>query len=340
MRKTKQEVENSPRKMLTKEQWLSVARQAKEEGMLYLLLTGGEPLLWPDFWELYEELIQMGLLVSINTNGSMIDEAAVERFKKYPPNRINITLYGGNDDTYYDLCQTRYVYERVDRAINMLQKAHIQVKLNGSLTPDNIHDLAEMVAYAERKGLIYEPVTYMFPPIRRDENLVGQNERFTPKEAAHHNGEAFRLRFGEEMFQKRMRSIIEGTVPPPGLDENCIDPMDGTVRCRAGKASFWITWDGLIGPCGMMTKPMLELNYESFKTTWEELVQVTNDIRLSGICTKCENQKLCHSCAAMALAETGSHEGIPTYLCEMVDEMKKYAKEHIHINVHNTTTYK
>ena len=91
VRKTQKEVNASERRMLTKGDWISIAEQAKEQGMLYLLLTGGEPLLWPDFWELYEELVQMGFLVSINTNGSLIDEEAVKHFQKYPPNRINIT---------------------------------------------------------------------------------------------------------------------------------------------------------------------------------------------------------------------------------------------------------
>ena len=72
--------------------WLELARQAKEQGMLYLLLTGGEPFLYPDFWMLYEELVKMGFVISINSNGSLIDEKIIEKLKKYPPARINITL--------------------------------------------------------------------------------------------------------------------------------------------------------------------------------------------------------------------------------------------------------
>ena len=332
VRKTQKEVDNSERKTLTKENWISIAKQAKEQGMLYLLLTGGEPLLWPDFWELYEELIQMGFLVSINTNGSLIDEKAVKRFQKYPPERINITLYGASDETYYRLCQVKNVFKKVDCAITMLQAAHIQVKLNGSLTPQNIGDLEDVVSYAEEKKLIYEPVTYMFPPIRRNEDMVGINDRFTPKEAAYYNGQAYRLLYGEEMYQKRLQGIIKGTVPPPGLDESCIDPIDGTVRCRAGKASFWITWDGWITPCGMMNEPKVDLMNMSFDEGWKQIVQISSEMRLSGVCAKCMNQKLCHSCAAMAMAETGTTTGIPTDLCKMVQEMKLLAKEELYCN--------
>ena len=57
---------------MTLERWLEVAEQARASGLLYLLLTGGEPFLWPDFWPLYERLTEMGFVLSINTNGSLI----------------------------------------------------------------------------------------------------------------------------------------------------------------------------------------------------------------------------------------------------------------------------
>ena len=179
IRKTRQEVEEHPRPMLTLEQWLKIAEEAKDAGMLYLLLTGGEPFLWPDFWELYERLISMGLLVSINTNGSLLDEAAVERLKAHPPTRVNITLYGASDETYQSLCQAKGMFRRVDRAISRLREAGIMVKLNCSLTPFNAADLAAMNQYAEERNLILEINSYMFPPLRRDPEQIGRNQRFT-----------------------------------------------------------------------------------------------------------------------------------------------------------------
>ncbi len=76
VRKTAKEIAASGRKMMTLEQWIHLGQKARDAGMLYLLLTGGEPLLWPDFWELYDALYEMGLLIGINTNGSLIDENA------------------------------------------------------------------------------------------------------------------------------------------------------------------------------------------------------------------------------------------------------------------------
>ena len=109
VRKTAAEVAASPRPIMTLDRWLELARQARDAGMLYLLLTGGEPLLWPDFWPLYEQLHDMGFVISINTNGSLIDQAAVERLTKRPPMRMNITMYGASDETYFKLCRVKNV---------------------------------------------------------------------------------------------------------------------------------------------------------------------------------------------------------------------------------------
>ena len=68
---------------LTTEEWLSIAREAVKEGMIYLLLTGGEPLLRPDFTEIYRGIIQMGVVISVNTNATLVTPEIVECFKQH-----------------------------------------------------------------------------------------------------------------------------------------------------------------------------------------------------------------------------------------------------------------
>lgn len=329
IRKTAGEVRNSGRPIMTKKEWLNIAEQARDAGMLYLLLTGGEPLLWPDFWSLYEELIRMGFLISINTNGSLIDGEAIERFRKMPPTRINITLYGAGDVAYERLCQVKGVFTKVEQAINDLQRAGIMVKLNGTLTPDNAGDMEACYEYAREHDLIYETNTYMFPPLRRDASMIGQNERFTPAEAAKYRARSYKLSYGEDLYRKYLEGIEKGYVPPPGLDESCIDPQDGKIKCRAGKAAFWVTWDGWMTPCGMMPEPKVEIRERSFLDVWKELTEIGENLNISSVCTQCPNRKICHSCAAMAMAETGETSGIPKYLCQMVEELKRFASSEL-----------
>lgn len=327
VRRTSQEVEKHFRPTMQKEQWLKIARDAREEGMLYLLLTGGEPFLWPDFWELYQELCEMGFVLSINTNGSLIDEKVLERFRQSPPNRINITLYGANDQTYKNLCNVENAFEKVDRAIEQLQEIGVEVKLNCSLTPYNEKDLSDIIQYAEDRDLVLSLNTYMFPPVRKGMEYVGKNNRLTPEEVVKYNLLRYQLQYGDEKYKEYLQKIKKGSIPPPGLDENCVDFQGGSIRCRAGNASFWITWDGWMTPCGMMPEPKIDIMDRPFSQAWSELTTISDKISISGVCDKCPNHALCHSCAAMALAETGNTQGIPQYLCQIVKAYRKYAEE-------------
>ena len=84
--------------------WIDLATKARDAGMLILLLTGGEPLLRSDFDEIYRECKKLGLLVSVNTNATLLDEEKIRLFTEYPPQKINITLYGSSPETYGKLC--------------------------------------------------------------------------------------------------------------------------------------------------------------------------------------------------------------------------------------------
>lgn len=331
VRKTRKEVEESPRSILTLENWRRIAREAKDAGLLELLLTGGEPLLWPDFWTLYEELIDMGILVSINTNGSLIDDAAIARFIKRPPQRISITLYGANDETYYELCGVRGVFTKVDHAIRGLKQAGIQVKVNCSLTPDNAKDLDWIVDYVKENDLLLALTTYMFPPVRRDPTKIGVNERFTPEDSSRYRMRHWQRFHGEENYKHYAQQILDGYADPPGLDSDCTDSADGKIRCRAGRAAFWITWDGWMTPCGLMNHPKIDLKSRAFPDAWKDLTDAAEKVRLSSLCDSCANRNICHPCAAIAAAETGDSSGVPTYMCKATQEMCKIAREVLHI---------
>ena len=60
-------------RLRTADEWLEIGRQMKDAGVLFLLLTGGEPFLYPDFRRLYLELRKMWMIITINTNGTLIN---------------------------------------------------------------------------------------------------------------------------------------------------------------------------------------------------------------------------------------------------------------------------
>ena len=331
IRHSEAEVKCHERTVQSLEEWKIIADEAVREGMLYLLITGGEPFLWKDFWPLYEYLKEKGLVISINTNGSLIDEQAVEKFKKSPPCRINITLYGASDETYEKLCRIRNGFQKVDKAVTLLCKAGIPVKLNCSLTPYNVCDLEKIVDYAKKRNLILDINPYMYPPVRKENFKPGFNERFSPEEVAYWHIKSKQLQYEKDAYLDFLQQIVQGTVKPPGLDEECYDSLDGQIRCRAGRAAFWVTWDGYMLPCGLMGAPETDLREYDFANAWKLMIQKADAVNLSGICNNCQNSSICHSCAAMAMAETGRFDGIPVYMCEMVKTMKKLAQEQLKI---------
>ena len=295
-------------------QWLELARDAKDAGLLYLLLTGGEPFLHPQFQEILEGLHKMGFIITINTNGTMIDENVVQWLKNCPPVRMNISIYGASDRTYERLCGNPKGFTQVTRAIELLRGAGISVKLNCSLTPYNAPDLPRMVAFAKENHLYIQVATYMFPPVRRDDSMVGKNDRFTPEEAAYQMAYAEYLTLGAEKFAAQ-----EGKCAVPSdPDEHCAQLGDG-VRCRAGKCSFWITWQGNMTPCGMFpTEGSPNVFTQPFGQAWEQVKMKTAEIRLSAKCASCTAKNDCRACAAMAITECGRFDNVPQYRCDMM----------------------
>lgn len=315
----------------TAREWIELGRRAKENGMLYLLLTGGEPFLRPDFREIFQSLHHMGLIISINSNATLIDEQTVAWLKQTPPSRINITLYGASDDTYEKLCGNPKGYTHATRAIRLLKEAGLSVKINCSLTPHNAADADGIFEFAQREGLIVQATSYMFPPLRRDASMVGHNARFTPEEAAYQSARLVSLMNGEEWFLKSIRRELP---PIPTETENC--PETGSegegIRCRAGKCSFWVTWNGLFMPCGMMPLQDAPNVFDTgFEYAWKHTHRYAASIRLPAKCTHCDARDSCKACAAMVYTESGNFCTVPEYRCKMTkaypDACTRYAAE-------------
>lgn len=325
VRMSKQQQE-AVRPLRTVEEWLALGEEAKKHGLLYLLLTGGEPFSRPDFREILSGLHKMGFVISINSNGTMINEQVVEWLKETPPTRINITLYGASDATYERLCRNPKGFTQVTKAIHLLKEAGIVVKLNCSLTPYNADDLEEMIAFSKREQLIIQATSYMFPPLRRDASKVGQNDRFTYEDAAYYSAKIESLLNGEDDYLERMKTKDLSLPTDPG--EDCMDTEGEGIRCRAGKCSFWVTWDGRLLPCGMLPGNDVEDVFEiGFVEAWKRASDFAAAIRLPAKCKVCGLRDQCRACAAMVLTETGNFHTVPEYRCQMAHRYPSACKQ-------------
>ncbi len=316
---------NARGKELSAEEWLNIAREAKKEGMLFLLLTGGEPLLRKDFLYIYSELKKMGFYISINTNGSLIKGEILEHFKKDPPYRVNVSLYGGSGDTYKKLCGNP-AFEDVINGIREVKKAGSGVRVNLSITPGNCGDISKIYDITEELQVFVKPTAYMYPPLRID-GRVGENSgRFTPEEAAKYSVICDKRRFMKEEFLLRAQHMKDG-IKVVEEDDGCDGNTSEHISCRAGRSSFWITWDGFMMPCGMMTEPKANLKTVGFKAAWDETRTKTGEILLPKECSSCKYRGRCAVCAAICLSETGKFDGKPEYLCKMIEETCRLTEE-------------
>ena len=194
----------------------------------------------------------------------------------------------------------------------------IGVKLNVSLTQYNAADMEKIYEIAEELGVPMQLATYMFPPVRRDEELVGQNDRFTAEEAAYYSVEWDKLRFDGEQFQRRAEAIRDGICLP--AEDVCDGAPGEGIMCRAGRSSFWINWQGDMTPCGMMTEPAVSVPELGFDEAWERTKSAAAAIRLPSECVSCKYKNACHACAAMCVTETGRFDKRPDYVCRMTEK--------------------
>lgn len=318
VRKTEKQIKDSGKRIRTYKEWLDIAKQIKEEGTLYLLLTGGEPFIYPHFKELYIELHKMGFIISINSNGTMIDETTLEWLKEYAPSRINITLYGGSKETYHRICQNSNGYDKTVKAIKMLKEANIPVVINASMIPENKDDVETIVEFGKSLGLNTRMTTYMFPPIRRDKEET--DSRFTPEESARINILKNRCILDSNYYNNYVIDTYNNIDKYSVEDESTWGVDDEYIKCRAGRCSCWINWEGHMSACGMTPFPIITYPFEhSFHECWMTLTNAVRSTTVLAECKGCKKKDICNPCVAMTYAETGDVNKKAPYLCELTD---------------------
>ena len=301
----------------SKDEWLAIARQLKEQGTLFLLLTGGEPLLYPDFRELYIALKQMGFVLTVNTNATLITEEIARLFRQYPPRCIKATLYGGSNETYQSLCHTHNGWDRCLAGLRLLKQYAIPTRLTLTLIDKNRHDYARMLAIAHELQMptVLNAYTSMYRRKPCSSCIPMASLRMPPEEAARLEFEHLRETKGEdyERHLQEMAAFLELplTSVPDGL----------SLYCRAGKSSCWINWQGVMTPCVDMDEPSASLNEFSVAKAWQHIVRACEALPLHAECKGCTLKQVCDVCYANATNEKQQNGGVD-YLCRMARAKK------------------
>lgn len=317
----------------TVDEWLEFAEELKREGVLFILLTGGEVFLYPEFKRLYIELFKMGFVLTVYTNATMIDEETVSWLRQYPPKCVSISLYGASDETYETLCGRKGMFTKVDNAIHLLRRNNIAVELKTLFTPLNYGDYEKCLRYAAALGISYKTDPYVLPPSR----TISAREavRFTPRQAVECMFFCNRVTSSEKAYAdsvvKHLRKYEESKDIPGSIHMG--------LTCAACNYSAWITWQGHMIPCAIIDEPYTLPFENGFLNAWEELKAKTDAITFSSECSHCEKRKVCISCPASSYAETGHLDGTPHYQCEMTELTLKKMYEYVKENNIDIKTY-
>lgn len=323
IRSSADDIRCSGKRLKTAEEWLAIADELKEMDTLFLLLTGGEVFLYPEFQKLYTGLYEKGFVLTINTNATMIDENTVAWLKQYPPKCVSVSLYGASDETYEVLCGKKGMFSKVDHALRLLKDNQITVECKTIFTPLNIKDQEACWKYIQQMQIPYETAAYAFPPSRK---LQGKKQlRFTPEEAVNCTFSCNRMMSDDRRFRENILNHLkkyEEFKDIPGTEQK-------GLSCSAANSSCWITWEGHMTPCAILNEPYT-LPFESgMYKAWEELKAKTDELVLSMECSHCEKRKVCTVCPAAAYAETGKIGGRSAYHCKMTELTLKRMYEYV-----------
>ena len=302
--------------------WLRLGEELAEAGVLFLLLTGGEPLLYPGFQEVYLGLKKLGMILTVNTNGTLIDEEWANFFAAHKPRRVNITLYGAGEDSYEKLCHGPGGYEKTMRGIRLLKERGVDVKLNGSITKLNLADTQAIYQIARELALTVHKDAYLLPGLRDRQLPYEAQARLTPEAAARAALETRKAEYPEG-YAEYCREMLEQIQAPEPAYSHRSD-------CQAGCSSFAVGWDGAMRPCVSFRESSVNVFETGFESGWARIVEEMEERRVNPKCTRCSLRPLCMTCPAAVHWETGRYDGLSDYLCRYAEEYARLLKGESH----------
>ncbi|MEO0460212.1 MAG: radical SAM protein [Myxococcota bacterium] len=292
---------------LDTERFKSVIDELADAGCLYLVITGGDPMMRKDFVELYLHAIRRGLLVTVFCDGVLVSERIIEVFREYPPRRVEVSLYGATAETYEAVTQVRGSFSKCIRGIERLLDAGLNVGLKTVLMTLNQHELETMREIARGYGCSFRFDSAIFPCLP-DANKDPLDLRVEPRIAVEKELADPETR---ESWQ-RYHESRQGTPNAETL-----------YKCGAGLTGFYVGPLGDLSPCLMTTQHRFSLSDASFEQRWRHdmlSLRKRKPKRQNYGCNTCEKQTLCTGCPAFNWLETGEEDRKSDYVCETTHE--------------------
>jgi len=300
---------------LTTAEVLAVARDIRETGDPILILTGGEPLVRGDFFEIAKACSGLFSRVAVATNGTLVDDAMARRIADAGIQRASISIDGANAATHDAFRGLIGSFDSALRGMAALRGAGIPVQVNVTVARHNLTELADILALALDRGADAFHVFVLVPVGCGVE--ISEDVRLSPAEMER----VLRWLF-EKSLELRDRVHIKATCAPqyyrimhevsrargitPGGAKHGMHAV--TRGCLAGSAVCFVSRTGDVQPCGYLPVRVGNVREQKFGEIWEKadvFTALRNPSNLHGKCGACGYRRLCAGCRARAFADTG-----------------------------------
>ena len=300
---------------LTLQEHCRLLDELAEAGCLWLLYTGGEVFARKDFLQIYTEAKKRGFIITLFTNGTLINERIADYLVEYRPFAIEITLYGATRQTYEALTHIPGSYDRCMRGIRLLLERGLPLKLKTVPTTVNRHEVFAMKRMAEEEfGVEFKFDALINPRIDCSQSPLGV--RLSPEEAVE-------LDFADPKRKADYQQMAEQDLAAPSPQA---PGSQERYTCGGGKHGCAIDPYGTMSICVISHQQGYNIREGSFRAGWEGPLRKIREQKRTRrtICDRCRIQSFCSMCPANGELENGDAEAPVSFLCQ-VAHLRVYA---------------
>lgn len=287
---------------LSIEQVKIVLDQMAKAGTLFLTITGGEVLLRPDFAEIYMYAKQLGFLLTVFTNGTMVTAEIADMFAKAPPRLLEITLLGAKAATFDRISRVQGSFEQCIRGIKLLHERGIELNVKTVLLTLNQHELQDIQKLAEQLGVPHRYDSAVWP------RLDGGHSPYYYRLPA---ADTISMDLADPERVKEWRKTSENFVGIPVRRELAF-------TCGAAVRSYHVDSAGRLCACMMTRKPSYSLLEIPFEVAWEKLGKIRTIKRTKQTeCEACTVNDLCNQCPGWSQLSHQDYETPDEFVCNL-----------------------
>lgn len=301
-------------KELLASQWKDILGQIHQEGCLWMTFTGGEPLLREDFLGIYEYAHKKGFIITLFTNGLLLDDKTIKFLVKHRPFLIEITLNGISESIYGEITGSKGSFGKILGVIHKLvgEKLPLTLKCNG--LRQNKDEILRVKSFAESrlgKGR-FKFDLFIYPRLNGD--LTPCQYRLLPEEiVAIENSDLDMVHQRREELHRRKRIRRSA---------------EFLYRCNNWQKNFYVNPYGRIQFCHLSQKYSTDLTQKSFREGfYKGFSKILNErFATRSKCLTCSLRDICYYCPARAKLEMGEEETPVEYYCQLAIAKEKQEK--------------